>query len=308
MNIQEIKSKDMSWVNIINPTQEEIEHLRKTYKFHPLDLEDCLTVTQRPKIDEYEKYHFMVLLFPIYHTKTREITPEEIHFFISKHYLITIHNNVLSPVTNFFHLCQSSQEVRKKHFDGSAEKLLYHVLDKLLTSIYPMLDHLSVDISQVEKGIFAGDEKKMVKEILVTRRNITDFRKIMQAHKKTLQKLTAGLQESDLFQIQKTDRYFDNLVDHTKEIWDALEGYKEAIEALQETNESLISNRINEIMKTLTAISVAILPVTLIASLFGMNTPNSPFSNQPHAFWIITAMNLLIMAGLIFFLKKKRWI
>ena len=308
MNIQEIKSKGMSWINIAHPTQEEIEYLRKTYQFHPLDLEDCLTITQRPKIDEYEKYHFMVLLFPIYNPKTREIAPEEVHFFISKHYLITIHNNVLAPITNLFHFCQSSQEVRKKYFEGSAEKLLYYILDKLLTYIYPILDHISVDINKIEKGIFAGEEKKMVKEILIIRRNITDFRKIMQAHKKTLQRLTSGLQESNLFQIQKTDRYFDNLVDHTKEIWDALEGYKEAIEALQETNESLISNRINEIMKTLTAISVTMLPVTLVASIFGMNTTYMPLKENPLGFWLILAINVLIISTLILFLKKKRWI
>lgn len=308
MNIQEIKYQNLRWINILNPKQEEIEYLRQNFNFHPLDLEDCVTPTQRPKIDEYEKYHFMVLLFPIYDRKKREIISEEVHFFISDSYLITIHNNALEPLSDFFHLCQNSQEIRKKYFIGTAEKILYYVLEKLLMSIYPMLDHIILDINNIEKEIFAGEEKQMVKEILIIRRNITDFRKIMQAHKKTLQKLATGLQESDLFLIQKTDPYYNDLIDHTKEIWDALEGYKEAIEALQETNESLISNRINEIMKTLTVISVTMLPITLIASLFGMNTDYLPFKEHPFGFWIVLTITMIVIGSLIFTLKKKKWI
>lgn len=308
MNIQEVKTNGLRWVNIVNPTSEEIEYLRDKYKFHPLDLEDCLTITQRPKIDKYEKYHFMVLLFPIYNKKTREIIPEEVHFFVSKDYLITLHNNALPPLADFFQLCQSSSEIRKKHFEGTAEKLLYHILNKLLMYIYPILDHLSMDIDNIEKGIFAGDEKKMVKEILIIRRNITNLRKIMQAHKKTIQNLSEGLIESDLFLIQKAEPYYDDLVDHTKEIWDALGGYKEAIEALQETNESLISNKINEIMKTLTVISVTMLPITLVASIFGMNTNHMPLKENPLGFWVIIGINAMIISTLIFLLKRKQWI
>jgi len=308
MNIQEIKYKSLRWINIVNPTQEETEYLRNKFHFHPLDLEDCLTPTQRPKIDEYGKYHFMVLLFPIYNRKTREIRPSEVDFFISKDYLITVHHNELQPLTDLFHVCQNSQEMRKKYFELSSEKLLYYVLEKLFLYIYPMLDHLSLDINDSEKEIFSGNEKKMVREILIVRRNITDFRKVMQVHKKIIQKLTNGLQTSSLFLIQKTDLYFDNLIDHTKEIWDALEGYKESVEALQETNESLISHRINEIIKVLTIISLTILPVTLLVSIFGMNTASLPLQKNPNGFWIIIGINSILIIALLLLFKKKKWI
>ncbi|MBU0613589.1 magnesium transporter CorA family protein [Patescibacteria group bacterium] len=308
MNIHEIKTKKLRWININNPAQEEIEYLRDEFDFHPLALEDCVTPTHRSKIDEYKKYYFMVLLFPIYDRKSREIRPAEVHFFIGKGFLVTIHDNELPPLVDMFRLCQNSQEARQKHFEESIDMLLYYILEKLLLYIYPMLDHLSLDIDSSEKEIFSGNEKKMVEEILVIRRNITDFRKIMQVHKKTLQKLTSWLQANDNFAITKNDLHYSNLIDHTKEFWDALGGYKEAIEALQETNESLISHRINDIMKTLTVISLTMLPVTVIASIFGMNFKSIPLADSPNGFWILILVNVLVISTIALYFKRKRWI
>ncbi|MBU2229506.1 magnesium transporter CorA family protein [Patescibacteria group bacterium] len=308
MNIHEIKTKKLRWININNPAQEEIEYLRDEFDFHPLALEDCVTPTHRSKIDEYKKYYFMVLLFPIYDRKSREIRPAEVHFFIGKGFLVTIHDNELPPLVDMFRLCQNSQEARQKHFEESIDMLLYYILEKLLLYIYPMLDHLSLDIDSSEKEIFSGNEKKMVEEILVIRRNITDFRKIMQVHKKTLQKLTSWLQANDNFALTKNDLHYSNLIDHTKEFWDALGGYKEAIEALQETNESLISHRINDIMKTLTVISLTMLPVTVIASIFGMNFRSIPLADSQNGFWVLILINVLVISTIALYFKRKRWI
>jgi magnesium transporter len=308
MNIHEIKANKLRWINVNNPAQEEIDYLRDEFDFHPLALEDCVTPTHRSKIDEYKKYYFMVLLFPIYDRKTREIRPAEVHLFIGKDFLVTIHNNELPPLVDIFRICQNSQESRASYFEESIEMLIYAVLEKLLVYIYPMLDHLSLDIDKSEKEIFSGNEKKMVEEILIIRRNITDFRKIMQVHKKTLQKLTSWLQANDNFSMTKNDLYYSNLIDHTKEFWDALGSYKEAIEALQETNESLISHRINDIMKALTVISLTMLPVTVIASIFGMNTDSLPFKDNPYGFWILIGINSIVIILITIFFKKKRWV
>ena len=135
MNIHEIKANGIRWVNITNPAQEEIDYLRDEFDFHPLALEDCITPIHRSKIDEYKKYYFMVLLFPIYDRKSREIRSAEVHVFIGKGYLVTIHNNELPPIVDIFRLCQNSQQAREKHFNESIEMLLYYILDKLLLSI-----------------------------------------------------------------------------------------------------------------------------------------------------------------------------
>jgi magnesium transporter len=170
-----------------------------------------------------------------------------------------------------------------------------------------MLDHICIECDHIEKKIFKGFERQMVKELSITRRNITDYRKILQSHKNVLKKLTSALQESALFLIQKTDYYYNDLLDYIKEIWDILEGLKERIEALQETNESLITFRLNDIMKFLTIISVTLLPLSVIAQLFGMNTEYLPFNDLKYGFWIIVGLCILVVILMIAFFRKRRW-
>jgi len=168
-----------------------------------------------------------------------------------------------------------------------------------------MLDHVSMDINELEKKIFAGLEKKMVREILIIHRNITNFRKIMQTHKNVLKKLIDN-RDSNKYRLNGLRVYFEELVEDTKDIWDTLQGFKEAIESLQSTNESLISFRINDIIKTLTIISVMALPVTLVASVFGMNARHMPFIGDENDFWILIAICFAAGVGmLLFFFRKK---
>jgi magnesium transporter len=169
-----------------------------------------------------------------------------------------------------------------------------------------MLNHISLDIDEAEKRIFAGYEKRMVKEILIIKRNIVNFRKAMQAHKNVIKKLI--IKAPQFFSTAKLNIYFNALVEQTKDIWDLLENYKETIDALHATNESLISFRLNDIMKLLTIISVVLLPVTLIASIFGMNTPQMPLVKHPYGFWIILILMVLVSLGVLQYFRKKEWL
>ncbi len=307
--VQKISFTNFDWLNITEPTEREINQLGEDYQFHPLDLADCLSVSHRSKIDTYPKYCFLVLLFPIYNDRTREVSSTELNIFISKNHLITINRGNLKVFNDFFDLCRVSTDLRHKYLEKSPEKLLYEILNKILFYIFPMVDHLSEDCDNIEDAIFGGHEKKMVSEILVIRRNITDVRKIMQVHKNVFKKLIFSLKESPLFVIKKTDAYFESLIDYSKEIWDMLENLKERIEALQQTNESQISFRLSTIMKTLTIISVITFPVTLLATIFGMNTTHAmPFIDNPIGFWYVIAMMVVIIAVMLLLFKKKGWL
>ena len=173
-NIQEIKFNNIKWVNIENPTKEDIEKLREDYKFHPLDLEDVLHTTQRSKIDKYKTYFFLILMFPVYNRETKQIDPTEVDFFVSKDFIITIHHGNLPPIKNLFQICQSNESAKEHTFGDSTNMLLYNILKKLHLYINPMLDHVVLDINNIKKNIFTGSEKEMVKQILEIRRNITD--------------------------------------------------------------------------------------------------------------------------------------
>lgn len=303
---QEIKIGKMRWLHFIKPQAQDLDYLRNNFRFHPLDIDDCLSPSQRPKLDEYPDYLFMILTFPSYNRLERDIEPSEIDFFIGPDYLITVTDNKLNILNNFFEQCQLNDTLREKHLAEGPAKLLYSIINKLQLYCYPLVDHLSQDIQSIEKTIFSGYEKKMVKEILVVKRNIVNFRKIMQAHKNVVRKFMSKREK--FFIPNATMVYFANILEQTKDLWDILDNLKETIDALHQTNESLISFRLNDIIKILTIISVILLPANLIAVIFGMRTPGMPFTEHPYGFNIVLVIMVIVMASFITYFKKKDWL
>jgi len=306
-NVRKIKTSRLTWIDFTEFKSEEAEYLRENYSFHPLDIEDCISPSQRPKLDEYKNYIFMILTFPIYVPEDKEIVSAEINFFIGPEFLITVNKNKLSPLNKFFEQCQLNDIMREKFMSGNPTKLLYEILNRLQEYCFPMLDHTSEDIDFLEKGIFTGFERTMVEKILIIKRNIVNFRKIMQAHKNVLKKLIS--KNTKYFIPTSIESYYINILEQTKDIWDILNNQKETIDALHSTNESLISFRLNSIMKTLTIFSVIVFPLTLLAAIFGMNTLGSmPFINNPNGFWFIVGVMLIGCLLMLFIFKKKKWL
>ncbi len=306
-SINKIKTTRLTWLHFNEFQNSEAEHLRENYKFHPLDIEDCLSPAQRPKLDEYKTYLFLILTFPIYIPEKKEIVSAEINFFIGAEYLITVNKDKLSPLTKFFEQCQLNDHMRERFMTGNPTKLLYEILNRLQEYCFPMLDHINDDIDFLEKGIFEGYEKSMVKKILIIKRNIVNFRKIMQAHENVIKKLLS--KNTKYFIPTSIDTYYANILEQTNDIWDILNSQKETIEALHNTNESLISFRLNSIMKTLNIFSVIVFPLTLLAGLFGMNIMGGmPFIENPYGFWIIVSVMLIGILLMFFIFKKKRWL
>ncbi|MFA6027997.1 MAG: magnesium transporter CorA family protein [Patescibacteria group bacterium] len=311
-NIRDIKHKNSRWIVVNSPSRADIDFLHDNFKINPHDLDDIIAPSQRSKIDKYEKYIFLIFLFPVFNRKTREIESSEVDFLLSKECLVTIHRGNLPPLNDFAARIYKSASAKEKFMQNGTQDMLAKQLDMLLLYCYPILDHISVDVNNIKQQIFTGNEKKMVAQILFIRRNITDTRKIMQSHKATLEKLLK--QHSDVeiikthYGIEKKFFYdYENLIDYTKETWDQLESLKEAIEALEETNESLISDKLNYVMKVLTLISVVMLPATFVASLFGMNTEHIPFSGSSYDFWLFSGVTLIASVVLIAILWRKKW-
>jgi magnesium transporter len=308
MPAESIKTDKLTWVNITHAGKKEIDYLAQNFKFHSLDLEDSYAsrYAQRPKINEHSNYLFLILLFPFYSRKRREIVAGEIDFFITPDHLITVHNEELIPLINFFNLCKINGKEKDKYLGQTPAKLLYEILNRLLLDCFPMLDHISLDIGNIEKKIFAGFERQMVKEILVIKRNIVNFRKTMQAHKDTIKKIIRV--DSQYFLHEHLIIYYKDLIDHTKNIWDILENQKETIDALEDTNSSLVSFKLNDIMRILTIFSVIVFPLTLFANIFGMNTISTPIIGNRFDFWIIISTMLIASTGMLIYFRRKRWL
>jgi len=302
--IQKIKNKNFTWVNISKPNTGSIEYLKQNYKFHPLDLEDCSNPTLRAKLDEYDEYLFIILNFPVFNRKTRRISLSEIDIFIGKNYLITISNGDLTPLNEIFEACQLNKTAKAKYDNEDVTFLLYEILNSLQKYCFPILDHISHDLRDIEKQIFDNKEKQMVREILITKRNIVNYRKSIQSHKNVIRKL--GKMSHKDFMKNELNIYFSNILDQSKEIWEILENLKENVEAVHDTNESLISFKLNQVMKVLTVISVILLPATLLASIFGMNYL-IPFQETPWGFWFGTGTMICCMVFLWIYFKSKKW-
>jgi magnesium transporter len=300
-NIEEFRGAKFSWTNVTKNSEKEIEYLEKKFAFYKLDLKDCLPPLQRPKLVVRPDYLFMVLLFPVFDRKTKIIHASEVDFFITEKTLVTVNANELAPLREIFAKCQS----KEKKYPSPAD-LLHDILHELLMSCFPMLVHISNDIDNVENKLRSEFEKGTITEILRIKTNIVAFRKAMQPHKQVIRTLVT--EAPKFFPTHKMKIYFENLVNDTKEIWDLLDNYKETIDALHGTNASLIDFRINEIMKTLTIISVIVFPLTLLAAIFGMNTPGMPLADHPYGFWIILTSMLFSALGLLWFFEKKKWL
>ncbi len=275
--------------------------------FHAQNLKDCLNPGQRPKLELYDRYAFMVLLFPVYNRQTREIESSEIDFFIGKDFLVTVHDDKRPEVTQLFEKFQASAKSQVPDVPNVILTLA-DLVNQLLRSCFPMLDHISVDLHGIERQIFRGKEKAMVQEILITRRNIVDFRKIMQAHKNTIKKLGFANRTLHLAPVEQSADALDDAIEQSKDIWDNLEAFKESVEALQETNESLISFHLNDIMKTYTMISVVIFTLTLITTIFAANLPHTPLVSAAYGFYALLALLGIIAMGTIGIFKLKRWL
>lgn len=313
MPINEIRAKNFRWIDVTNVQKincPEIKYLKKNFNFHPINIEDCIINGQRPKIDIYKDYLFLVMLYPLYNRRTGEITASEIDFFISKHYIITIHDKKLDTIVSYFnHLKKSQNHLEKNEFlSNNIIIILYEILNKLVGHCFPMLDHISVDIHKTEKLIFHGKEKDMVGKILSSRRNVVNFRRSMQAHKNILKKLESANRQLKFFNTNKSKIYFNNLIDKVKEIWDILDSFKESIEAINDTNESLISFRLNHIMKTFTVISVIIFILTLIASLLSIGAPGTPIIEWELGFIALLVLEILVALFVFGFFKRKKWL
>lgn len=310
-NITTFKSSPggLTWINIINARKKEIDYLQRKYKFHELDLKDSFAshYAQRPKFFQRHNYCFLILQFPFYNPKNRIIEATEIDFFISRDQIITVHNNNLPPLVELYNLCSSDKFYRDQYLSDNNAAFLYEILIRLQEYCYPLLDHISIDIKNIEQNIFSGRERRMVGEIMLVKRNILNTRQIMEAHKNVIQKIIQ--EKTGYLPIEKIKIFYNDLVEHTKNIWGILQSQKELIETLENTNSTLVSFKLNDIMRTLTVFSVIVFPLTLFAAVFGMNTLNSmPFIDHPYGFWFIIGIMLAATLVMFMFFKKKKWL
>ena len=281
-----------------------MEALSERFGWHALDIEDVLSKRQRPKIDEYPDYLFAVLHFPVYDKAIQRLNAAELDLFLGPDYLITLPNVELLPVTRLFQRCQEDDRLRDDLFAKGSGRLLYEVLDDLFDYCFPILDKIGHKLDTVEDQMFEGRAEDVVRDLSNVKQEIISYRKIIKPERATLRLLERRVER---FLPEELDLYFDDIVDGAERIWDLLDNFKEVVEALESTNESVISHRQNDVLRVLTVFSAILLPLTLIASVFGMNVA-FPGNGTAAAFWIVVASLVCVAGALLGFFRYKRWL
>jgi magnesium transporter len=305
LHVESLTWEDVTWVNIEGPTERETEYLAQNYPFHPLDLDDCLSRIQRPKIDQYEDYLFLVLHFPVFNKKTRVTTPSQVSVFIGQNYVITLHRGDLKPLVNLFRQCQLDEEARSHNLSGGPGHLLYRIVDRLVDYCLPILNKIGSNIDRVDEEIFSRSMPRAIREISELRRDVISFRRIVWPLRAVAGSLWPKVRR---FTERDMEVYFDDLVDHVDKIWDGLDEYKERIEGLNDTHDSLATNRTNEVVRMLTIIATIMLPITVVASIFGMNIPLGLFGDSKLAALYVSLICLGIIATMLYFFRRQHWI
>ncbi len=293
---------NVTWVDILGLSEKQANELKQELGLASSVHRELLTKQNRSKIEEYDNYIFIVLHFPVHNKETRATKPVELDFIVTPSRVITFQQQAIPALETFFETCDDHDDMKITYF-RSAGYLLFSLLDKLIDSSMPMLDHLHEKIDKIEDQIFKGIEKDMLYEIAIVKNDVIDFRRAVKPQKSIYEILT-----------KKAGRFFGHEVDHlTPEItgsnirvWNTLENLKELIESLEETNNSLLSYKLSHIMKTLTIVSFITFPLSLIVAIFSMDV-RLPFLRSPYNWFGNVAFIVLAVAGLTSYFRKKKW-
>src|SRR6187551_2298093 len=277
--VEIVEAPGLRWINIERPRQIDRAWLEERFEFHPLDYEDVFSRNQRPKVDEYDDYLFIVLHFPAYDKAVSRLNAAELDLFVGPDFLITLPNEPLQPIEYLFERCRTNEDTREDIFSKGPGYLLYKIVDDSVDASFPMLAKMGNKLERIEEDIFEGKGEDVVRDISNVKQEIINFRKVVRPQRAAFRDLERNKAR---YIAEDLDIYFEDIIDASERVWDLLENYKEVVEGLEATNESALAHRTNETFRVLTAISLIFLPLTLIASIFGMNVP-VPAEHGAHA-------------------------
>src|SRR4051794_37574308 len=302
-NVETVEANGLRWINIERPRAIDRAWIQEHFDFHPLDYEDLFSRNQRPKVDEYDDYLFVVLQFPKYDARVKRLNAVELDVFVGPDYVITCPNEPIDSLEYLFARAERDDEAREALFAKGAGYLLYRIVDNAVDASFPMLRKIGNKLEDLEEDIFEGRSQEIVRDLSNAKQEIINFRKIVRPQRAALR----DLDRTRRYVSEELEVYFDDIVDASERNWDMLENYKEVVEALENTNEAVLSHRLNDVLRFLTAFSVLFLPLTLIASIWGMNV-HVPGEQSLGAFWIIMGVMVAILFGAIGLFRRRGWL
>lgn len=310
VEICEEEGLPVRWINIERAESVEIDWLHRNYEFNPLHLDDVTSYMQRPKLDDFDDtdYLFLVLHFPVYNKSEKVSVAEEVDIFLGPDYIITVHDGKLNPLNRLFEQCKNNPGKRHGILSRSPAYTLYKILDILVEYVFPILNKLSQNLDEVDSKIFQASSQATIYQISTVRRDILAVRRILKPQISVLSSLERRKRIVEIGDDDLEPLYAD-ITDHINKVWDNLEEFREVIESLCSTYDSLNTHRLNMVIKTLTMISVIMLPLTVITGFWGMNV-KVPFQGDDfeYAFLIILGLMFFSVASMLAIFKWRKWL
>lgn len=295
----------LTWTNITHPEPGDIQALATRYpQFHPLNLQDCLTELEYPKLDHHDHYLFLVVQIPYIDQKLQLVRAAEVDIFIAHNNLITSHRGELRGLNEMFSRAQDNEGCRQDWMGSGASPLLYHILNTLFDEVFPMIHGVSAQLRHVEQILFNKNTQPLLHEVSVLRRDIIVLRSILKSQLDVILGLIRG---NWPFIEDHLDPYWGDIGDHLQQQCAALDTNAEVVGVLAETLDTLASHRIDEVVRLLTLTTILTLPVTLLATIFGMNVV-MPYNSHPLLFFGLILAAILITGGMVLFLRKRHWL
>jgi magnesium transporter len=334
MNIQTVNFQGLFFINVAKPTDFEMKFLKNTYYFDALNLEDYLHKTQIPKIENHNKYNLLVLRFPILnenvpqsshlygmirrpstptHSKKRLLTSSYVNFFISKEYIVVLHDGMLPQIDHIFSLCQKTIHSRTEYMSQGPVFLAYKIIDALVDDCFPVVNEITATIDRLDKELEGKQSEKTLEEISVTRRNLVVFHTMIKPMLPLLSQLEEG-KHKDLNGAMQP--FWGNVLDHLQKIWDRVEDDQELIEGISESSDFLLRSKTNQVMATLTIMFTLTIPATVLGTYGGMNIilPGGINAGKEWFFWgpyttfyIVLILSTIPVLLMVWYFKHKNW-
>ncbi len=300
----------LTWTHLENVSPEILAELKAKHNFHQLDLDDIATdSTNIPKVDVYKNYVFLVLHLPHWNPQEKKITISQVNFFVGENFVITIAHHDSKELRSLFFRCLKNRTLKQEWMSGSAGLLLYHLMTELFREARPLLSNIGKHVAMVEEEVFSGEQNtQLIKELAGHRRNILLYRNIIDPQRYVITSLTNIRRP---FLDENLVIYFDDIRDYLDNLWAIIETYKETINGLYITVESIMNQRTSKVLTILTVISAALLPHTLFFNLYSMNLPGLPLAKSPHLVWSILGILTIVVLGVLMVtlrrMKKSGW-
>ncbi|PCI29048.1 hypothetical protein COB55_02905 [Candidatus Wolfebacteria bacterium] len=296
--------KNITWIDVSNPNRDEIREIADEYDISPIVADALLSPSPKPTIELYKDYIYLVLHFSAVKHSHAEDPDQEVNFVIGKDFLITVRYDEIDPLHKFAKIFEVNSILGKDE-GAHAGFVFYHMIRKLYASLMHEIEYINDQLHAIEDEIFSSREKEMVLELSEASRSLLNMKHALNSHENILRELRSA---SDKFFGKKFDGNMQHILNDYHKVDEVLLHSREFMIELRETNNSMLQTKQNEVTQVLTVIAFITLPLSLLASVLGMNTRSNPFSGVPHDFWAIVTLMVVLGLIMIVYFKRKNWL